>query len=385
MMVSGVSELQGECFEGSVKKEEDAGGPNMCCGGCGGPIADRFYLSAVERPWHGDCLRCSVCSRPLAGSTSCFARGSNIYCRDDYYRLHGIRRCGRCGLVLGPNDLVMRARDFIYHLSCFTCAACNQSLTKGDIFGMRDGVVYCRLHFDMLQHGGGSFSPNDSLCGDMPHGIVPRHLLQHQMDIHEGEIHEGDIHNGLPGIGGIARIPFFNGNGTTQKGRPRKRKLQQDVNQGMNMRAMTPALDMMSPDLSGIDGLSGYESSGGQVHGNSQRTKRMRTSFKHHQLRTMKSYFAINQNPDAKDLKQLAQKTGLSKRVLQVWFQNARAKWRRNVLRQQDSPGNMTSNMDSSSVPPPSLNLNLASPSSYPRSSSSDGEQGSQMIYSDVY
>lgn len=50
----------------------------------------------------------------------------------------------------------------------------------------------------------------------------------------------------------------------------------------------------------------------------SGRTKRMRTSFKHHQLRTMKQYFAINQNPDAKDLKQLAQKTSLSKRVLQV-------------------------------------------------------------------
>ncbi|GIX85407.1 hypothetical protein CEXT_717591 [Caerostris extrusa] len=73
-------------------------------------------------------------------------------------------------------------------------------------------------------------------------------------------------------------------------------------------------------------------------HSGPQRTKRMRTSFKHHQLRTMKSYFAINQNPDAKDLKQLAQKTGLSKRVLQVWFQNARAKWRRNNLRQVDHP-----------------------------------------------
>ena len=58
----------------------------------------------------------------------------------------------------------------------------------------------------------------------------------------------------------------------------------------------------------------GYESPGPH----SQRSKRMRTSFKHHQLRTMKSYFALNQNPDAKDLKQLAQKTGLSKRVLQV-------------------------------------------------------------------
>lgn len=52
------------------------------------------------------------------------------------------------------------------------------------------------------------------------------------------------------------------------------------------------------------------------------RNKRMRTSFKHHQLRTMKSYFAINQNPDAKDLKQLSQKTGLSKRVLQVIYPN---------------------------------------------------------------
>jgi hypothetical protein len=61
-----------------------------------------------------------------------------------------------------------------------------------------------------------------------------------------------------------------------------------------------------------------------------QRQKRMRTSFKHHQLRVMKSYFELNHNPDAKDLKQLSQKTGLSKRVLQVWFQNARAKYRRN-------------------------------------------------------
>lgn len=48
--------------------------------------------------------------------------------------------------------------------------------------------------------------------------------------------------------------------------------------------------------------------------------KRMRTSFKHHQLNVMKAYFTANHNPDAKDLKQLSQKTGLSKRVLQVRF-----------------------------------------------------------------
>lgn len=96
-----------------------------------------------------------------------------------------------------------------------------------------------------------------------------------------------------------------------------------------------------SLDLS-YDGSSHSPNSNGCVTPQT-RSKRMRTSFKHHQLRTMKSYFAINQNPDAKDLKQLAQKTGLSKRVLQVWFQNARAKWRRNIMRQeQQANGNLS-------------------------------------------
>lgn len=69
----------------------------------------------------------------------------------------------------------------------------------------------------------------------------------------------------------------------------------------------------------GPGGLSSAGGNGGPGSGH-QRTKRMRTSFKHHQLRTMKSYFHHNHNPDAKDLKQLSQKTGLPKRVLQVNF-----------------------------------------------------------------
>ena len=61
-------------------------------------------------------------------------------------------------------------------------------------------------------------------------------------------------------------------------------------------------------------------------------TKRARTSFKDNQLRIMKSHFKINQNPDSKELKMLIQNTGLDKKVLQVWFQNSRAKWRRSQL-----------------------------------------------------
>lgn len=87
-----------------------------------------------------------------------------------------------------------------------------------------------------------------------------------------------------------------------------------------NMSTLCLAEMLHSGDLSSSMESLGYDSSvtSPGVQGSQQRTKRMRTSFKHHQLRTMKSYFNINQNPDAKDLKQLAQKTGLSKRVLQV-------------------------------------------------------------------
>ncbi|XP_059116200.1 LIM/homeobox protein Lhx2 isoform X3 [Peromyscus eremicus] len=107
-----------------------------------------------------------------------------------------------------------------------------------------------------------------------------------------------------------------------------------------------------------------------QPYPSSQKTKRMRTSFKHHQLRTMKSYFAINHNPDAKDLKQLAQKTGLTKRVLQVWFQNARAKFRRNLLRQEntgvDKTSDATLQTGTPSGPASELSNASLSPSSTP-------------------
>ena len=64
--------------------------------------------------------------------------------------------------------------------------------------------------------------------------------------------------------------------------------------------------------------LQGYPP-GMDGHGVGQaKTKRARTSFKHHQLRIMKAHFQVNQNPDSRELKMLSQKTGLDKKVLQV-------------------------------------------------------------------
>ena len=52
----------------------------------------------------------------------------------------------------------------------------------------------------------------------------------------------------------------------------------------------------------------------------------MRTTFTEEQLQILQANFEIDSNPDGQDLERIAQTTGLSKRVTQVWFQNSRAR-----------------------------------------------------------
>ncbi|KAG8190085.1 hypothetical protein JTE90_006025 [Oedothorax gibbosus] len=315
------------------------GGPVVLCAGCGGGISDRYYLLAVDRQWHASCLTCCQCRVQLDSELTCFARDGHIYCKEDYYRLFSVKRCTRCHLSISPNELVMRARDHVYHLHCFTCAACNRPLTKGDYFGLKDDVIYCRPHYEaVLQYD----SPTHRVLKEEQHdrdldglgtggvgGGAVMGLNQQIISLNGSEDH--DRHLSLcaavaSAAAGVAKTPG-------QKGRPRKQK-------GF-LSSSSLLLPHRGPSVcSGEDGSSPglqlhlSDSSTSSEH-HMSRPKRMRTSFKHHQLRAMKSYFSVNHNPDAKDLKQLSQKTGLSKRVLQVWFQNARAKWRRNLLRQQ--------------------------------------------------
>ena len=68
----------------------------------------------------------------------------------------------------------------------------------------------------------------------------------------------------------------------------------------------------------------GSPSSGGIIK--CHKTKRVRTTFTEEQLQILQANFNIDSNPDGQDLERIAQLTGLSKRVTQVWFQNSRAR-----------------------------------------------------------
>ena len=112
------------------------------------------------------------------------------------YRRFSIKCCAKCRSGIAANEMVMRARDYVYHVTCFTCCMCNKTLLPGDYFGMRDSVIYCREDYEGVMQG---LSPGSGLQSTSP---------------------------GVMGGPGLENIPYFPESKRTQKGRPRKRKLQ---------------------------------------------------------------------------------------------------------------------------------------------------------------
>merc|ERR1719483_2062406 len=127
------------------------------CAGCGGRLADRFLLHALERYWHTGCLKCSCCQGRLGEiGTSCFTKAGMILCRNDYVRLFGPgASCCGCGQAISASELVMRAQANVYHLKCFTCVQCHAPLNTGDKFGLVHGSLVCEHDFPKVSKGQG--------------------------------------------------------------------------------------------------------------------------------------------------------------------------------------------------------------------------------------
>lgn len=42
----------------------------------------------------------------------------------------------------------MRARELVFHISCFSCILCGAQLSTGDTAAIRGGRVFCGEHYD---------------------------------------------------------------------------------------------------------------------------------------------------------------------------------------------------------------------------------------------
>ncbi|VDP45430.1 unnamed protein product [Soboliphyme baturini] len=120
--------------------------PASLCAGCQLKIKDQFYLLVADLTWHIQCLRCCVCRVSLETELTCFTREGLIFCKEDYYKQFS-KRCTRCNRILSPKDLVMRAKEHIFHVHCFSCIDCAVPLMPGELFGLgQNGILYCKEH-----------------------------------------------------------------------------------------------------------------------------------------------------------------------------------------------------------------------------------------------
>ncbi|KAM7014883.1 insulin gene enhancer protein isl-2b isoform 3-T4 [Tautogolabrus adspersus] len=162
--------------------------------------------------------------------------------------LFGIK-CAKCNLGFSSSDLVMRARDNVYHIECFRCSVCSRQLLPGDEFSLREDELLCRADHSLLLERNSAGSP----------------------------LSPGHIHPNRP------------------------------------LHLADPVSVRQAPHRN-------------HGHKQSEKTTRVRTVLNEKQLHTLRTCYNANPRPDALMKEQLVEMTGLSPRVIRVWFQNKRCK-----------------------------------------------------------
>ncbi|XP_070552361.1 LIM domain only protein 3-like isoform X2 [Ptychodera flava] len=138
------------------------------CAGCKKKIKDRYLLKALDQFWHEDCLKCACCDCRLGevGSTL-YIKANLMLCKRDYLRLFGTTGyCAACAKVIPAFEMVMRARENVYHLECFACQQCNHRFCVGDKFYLRNNKILCEDDYEevMMMTMGAYYKPPVSMA-----------------------------------------------------------------------------------------------------------------------------------------------------------------------------------------------------------------------------
>ncbi|XP_027623471.1 LIM homeobox transcription factor 1-alpha [Tupaia chinensis] len=210
-----------------------------------------------------------------------------------YFLLHKRRRlfavkCGGCFEAIAPNEFVMRAQKSVYHLSCFCCCVCERQLQKGDEFVLKEGQLLCKGDYEKERELLSLVSPAASDSG--------------KSDDEES----------------LCKSAHGTGKGAAEDSKDHKRpKRKSDDEESLCKSA------------------HGTGKGAAEDSKDHKRPKRPRTILTTQQRRAFKASFEVSSKPCRKVRETLAAETGLSVRVVQVWFQNQRAKMKKLARRQQ--------------------------------------------------
>lgn len=308
---------------GSISARKKLGSNSfICCVGCGGQIHDQFILRvAPNLEWHAACLKCCECQMFLDENHTCFVREGKTYCKKDYVRLFGAK-CDKCLRPFDKNEFVMRAKNKIFHTECFRCNACEKQLLPGEEFALKyDGSIFCKDDHKGSAVGAGGNNDHSS----SPMMRSPREEnnnkdddLDSRFDSKSAEDEEDGDEDGFKTDDGFDESKMSDGGSSSLLAR------------GPDSRPASSA-DLVSPGGAVYTAQSGKQSRGAGGQNQNQRRNRagrVRTVLTEKQLNVLKSCYHANPRPDALMKEQLTEMTGLSSRVIRVWFQNKRCKER---------------------------------------------------------
>ncbi|KAH3796796.1 LIM/homeobox protein Awh-like [Dreissena polymorpha] len=208
--------------------------------------------------------------------------------------------------------------DCQYHVTCLRCLTCQRTLETQSSCFFRDGMVFCKYHY---------ISRYGTKCARCSEPLQPSDWVRRARDLvyHLDCFRCGTCHRKLT-------------TGDTC------------ILKGDTMVCPDHILPQGSLDetdnvsISSVDSESrGSESSeekppGSTGSGGSGGGKRQRTSFTADQVATLLEEFRRNQNPSPEDLERISDLTGHTRKVVMIWFQNARARNKKMLLHGGQGP-----------------------------------------------
>ncbi|KFU91193.1 LIM homeobox transcription factor 1-alpha, partial [Chaetura pelagica] len=226
--------------------------------------------------------------------------------------------CEGCQRVISDRFL-LRLNDSLWHEQCVQCASCKEPLHTTCFY--RDKKLYCKLDYEKCSWGDPK-APSALEEEKMTLGLRVTLFFRLQgckscFWLRRGEnLAKGD------------EFVLKEGQLLCKGDYEKEREL---------LSLVSPALSDSgkSDDEDSICKLGQASGKGAEDGKDHKRPKRPRTILTTQQRRAFKASFEVSSKPCRKVRETLAAETGLSVRVVQVWFQNQRAKMKKLARRQQ--------------------------------------------------
>uniref|UniRef100_A0A8B9E6L4 LIM homeobox transcription factor 1-alpha n=3 Tax=Anatidae TaxID=8830 RepID=A0A8B9E6L4_ANSCY len=228
---------------------------------------------------------------------------------------------------------LLRLNDSLWHEQCVQCTSCKEPLHTTCFY--RDKKLYCKLDYEKL------FAVKCAGCLETiaPSELVMRaqksvyHLRCFCCCVCERRLQKGD------------EFVLKEGQLLCKGDYEKEREL---------LSLVSPALSDSgkSDDEDSICKMGPASGKGAEEGKDHKRPKRPRTILTTQQRRAFKASFEVSSKPCRKVRETLAAETGLSVRVVQVWFQNQRAKMKKLARRQQQQQQDQQNTQRLSSAQP---------------------------------